>query len=81
MDRSLWLARYFADCGADCILFTYSALGPRIETAAENLGHMPALKANQAMFPEALAFGGRFGLLAKFALSLSAMFLEWFTIS
>jgi len=42
---------------------------------------MPALKPNQAMFTEALASGGRFGLLAKFALSLSVMFLEWFTIS
>ena len=76
-DRFRRLARYAADCGADSILFTCSAFGPCIEVVAEDLKPMPVLKPNEAMFAEALKFGGSFGLIATFAPSLPAMTAEF----
>ena len=46
MDRFRWLSRYTANCGAASIPFTYSAFGPCIEAAAEDLKPMPVLKPN-----------------------------------
>ena len=81
IDRFRRLARYAADCGADSILFTCSAFGQCIEAAAEDLKPMPVLKPNEAMFAEALAFGGRIGLVATFPPSLPAMTAEFDTMA
>ena len=70
--RVVSLAQYGRSCGARGILFTCSAFGPAIESAAQVLG-VPTLKPNEAMFDEALdlcaRLGGarRIGLLTSFA--------------
>ena len=74
-DRFRRLARYAAGC--DSILFTCYAFGPCIEVVAEDLKPMPVLKPNEAMFAEALKFGGSIGLIATFAPSLPAMTAEF----
>lgn len=71
--RFLALGRYAKDTGADAILFTCSAFGPCIEAVKVDLAPMPVLKPNEAMIEEAVAFGGRIGLLASFTPTLASM--------
>jgi Asp/Glu/hydantoin racemase len=67
------LAAYAEATGARAILFTCSAFGPCIEAVAERRPHIPVLKPNEAMVAEAVALGGRIGLLATFAPTLDSM--------
>ena len=75
--RFLTLARYAASTGADGILFTCSAFGPCIDACREALAPLPVLKPNEAMVEEAVAMGGRIGLLATFAPSLDSLPAEF----
>lgn len=76
-DRFLTLTRYAVGTGADGILFTCSAFGPCIEACAAAYAGRPVLKPNEAMIEEAVAHGGRIGLMATFAATLSSMPLEF----
>src|ERR1700754_3274747 len=71
--RFLSLGRYAADTGADAILFTCSAFGPCIEAVARAHAPMPVLKPNAAMIEQAIARGGKVGLLSSFAPTLRSM--------
>ncbi|WP_156411984.1 aspartate/glutamate racemase family protein [Bosea sp. Root483D1] len=71
--RFLSLAGYARATGADGILFTCSAFGPCIEAVQHALAPLPVLKPNEAMIEEAMAIGGRIGLLASFAPTLQSM--------
>ncbi len=72
-ERFLSLGRYAASTGADAILFTCSAFGPCIEAVARAQAPMPVLKPNAAMIEQAVARGGRIGLLSTFAPTLVSM--------
>ena len=72
-ERFLSLGRYAASTGADAILFTCSAFGPCIEAVARAHAPMPVLKPNAAMIEQAVARGGRIGLLSTFAPTLVSM--------
>lgn len=74
--RFRMLADYAAGSGASGILFTCSAFGPAIE-ACQAASAIPVLKPNEAMIEEALAAGGKIGLLATFAPSLGSMASEF----
>jgi Asp/Glu/hydantoin racemase len=76
-ERFLALASYARKTGADGILFTCSAFGPCIEAVQRALAPMPVLKPNEAMIEEAMALGGRIGLLASFAPTLDSMPAEF----
>jgi len=67
------LAAYAEGTGADAILFTCSAFGPCIEAVAARRPRMPVLKPNEAMVADAVALGGRIGLIASFAPTLASM--------
>ncbi|MBR3192241.1 arylsulfatase [Bosea sp. (in: a-proteobacteria)] len=71
--RFLSLASYARATGAEGILFTCSAFGPCIEAVQRALSPLPVLKPNEAMIEEAMAIGGRIGLLASFAPTLQSM--------
>src|SRR3954471_14065460 len=70
------LGAYAVALGADGILFTCSAFGPAIERVARAVT-IPVLKPNQAMFAEAIAIGGRIGMLATFEPSPASMAAEF----
>jgi Asp/Glu/hydantoin racemase len=70
------LADRAADSGVDAILFTCSAFGRSIEEVQNRLP-MPVLKPNEAMFHEALARGGKVGMVATFAPSIPSMTAEY----
>ena len=72
-ERFLALGRYAASTGADAILFTCSAFGPCIEAVARDHAPLPVLKPNAAMIEQAVAKGGRIGLLSTFAPTLVSM--------
>jgi len=70
------LGGYSTAIGADGILFTCSAFGPAIERVARAVT-IPVLKPNEAMFGEAIAIGGRIGMLATFEPSIASMAAEF----
>ena len=72
-ERFLALGRYAVSTGSDAILFTCSAFGPCIEAVARAHAPMPVLKPNEAMIEQAVARGGRIGLLSTFAPTLASM--------
>ena len=79
--RFLNLSRYAVATGADAILFTCSAFGPCIDAVAAEQGARPVLKPNEAMIEDAVALlgskGGKIGLLATFAPTLTTMPAEF----
>lgn len=72
IERFVTLGLYAYRIGADGILITCSAFGPAIDRLAGSVP-VPVVKPNEAMFREALAKGGRIGMLATFAPSVSTM--------
>ena len=70
------LANYGLQVGADGILFSCSAFGREIEAVKARL-RIPVLKPNEAMFEEALAIGGRIGMIATFRPSIPSMEQEF----
>lgn len=70
------LGAYSMAIGADGILFTCSAFGPAIERVAGAVP-VPVLKPNEAMFGQAIAFGGKIGMLATFEPSIASMEAEF----
>lgn len=67
------LADYAVGTGAHAILFTCSAFGSCIEAVAQAHPHIAVLKPNEAMVQEACEAGGRIGLVASFAATLTSM--------
>ncbi len=85
VQRFVTLAQYCQAAGAHGILFTCSAFGPAIETAAQATG-LPTLKPNEAMFEEALALAKsghplRVGLVATFEASITSMSDEFMDLA
>src|SRR6201991_3289013 len=72
-ERFLGLGRYASSTGSNAILFTCSAFGPCIEAVARAHAPMPVLKPNAAMIEQAIARGGKVGLLSSFAPTLRSM--------
>ncbi len=75
--RFLALADYALGTGARGILFTCSAFGPCIDAVKRRWPDVPVLKPNEAMIGEAVAAGGRIGLVASFAPTLASMPAEF----
>jgi hypothetical protein len=85
VQRFVTLAQYCQGAGAQGILFTCSAFGPAIETAARATG-LPTLKPNEAMFEQALAMAHpgrilRVGLIATFEASIPSMTEEFMELA
>jgi Asp/Glu/hydantoin racemase len=72
IERFVDFGRYAQRIGADGILITCSAFGPAIDRMEEELP-LPILRPNEAMFREAIAAGGRIGMLATFAPAVATM--------
>jgi len=81
MTRFADLGHYVVDNGAEAILFTCSAFGPAIEAVKAAHAPMVVLKPNEAMFEEALSYGGKMsgsiGMVATFAPSIPSMAAEF----
>jgi Asp/Glu/hydantoin racemase len=77
IERFLALGRYAHErVAADGILVTCSAFGPAIDRMVDALP-IPVVKPNEAMFHEAIAAGGRIGMLATFQPAVSTMTNEF----
>jgi Asp/Glu/hydantoin racemase len=77
IERFVALGRYAHDSvGAAGILVTCSAFGPAIDRMVNALP-IPVVKPNEAMFREAIAAGGRIGMLATFQPAVSTMTNEF----
>ena len=72
IERFVDFGRYAERIGADGILITCSAFGPAIDRMEAELP-LPVLRPNEAMFREAIAAGGRVGMLATFAPAVATM--------
>jgi len=75
--RFLMLGRYAMHSGADAILFTCSAFGPCIDAVAADLAPLPVRKPTAAMVAQAVACGGRVGLVASFEPTLASLMAEF----
>ncbi len=60
------LGDYAVSTGADALLFTCSAFGPRIKAVSRRHARIPVLKPNEAMIDEACREATRIGLVASF---------------
>ncbi len=75
--RVMKLANYAVDAGAEAIFFTCSAFGPCLEAVARAHSRIPVLKPNEAMVQQAADVGGRIGLIASFASTLTTIPAEF----
>lgn len=75
-ERIVDLGRYAAKAGADGVLYTCSAFGTAIETAARLLD-MPVLRPNEAVFEAAIEAGRNCAMIATFAPSVAGMEAEF----
>ena len=75
--RFLMLGRYAIQGGADAILFTCSAFGVCIDAVAADLAPLPVRKPTTAMVAQAVAHGGRVGLVASFEPTLASLTAEF----
>lgn len=80
-DRFTRLGDYAVASGAEAILFTCSAFGPCIEAVARAHPGLPVLKPNEAMIAEAVAHGGRIGLVATFKPAFASMLPEFAAVA
>jgi Asp/Glu/hydantoin racemase len=77
IQRFVALGRYAHErVGAEGILVTCSAFGPAIDRMTDALP-IPIVKPNEAMFREAIAAGGRIGMVATFQPAVSSMTSEF----
>jgi hypothetical protein len=67
------LGAYAVSTGTEGVLFSCSAFGPCIAGVAAGLAPLPVHPPNTAMVAEALALGGRVGLVATFAPTLPSV--------
>lgn len=74
--RIVELGHYAERLGTDGILYTCSAFGSAIETAASEIA-LPVLKPNQAMFEAALEHGDKIAMLYTFEPSRQSMEAEF----
>ena len=76
-ERFLTLGRYAVSSGVDAILFTCSAVGPCIEAVREDVAPLPVRKPYEGMIADAVAHGGRIGLISTFGPTLDSMPAEF----